>query len=92
MYRQSLAIYEKLGLEEGMANQYSNLGVVYQQRGDLEQAEAMHSHSLAIEEELGLKESMASTYVNLVDVYQTRGDLKRAQKGTGHIKLFQSHD
>lgn len=34
-YLKSLAINEKLGRLEGMANQYANLGLVAEQRGDL---------------------------------------------------------
>ncbi|MEE9212725.1 MAG: tetratricopeptide repeat protein, partial [Phycisphaeraceae bacterium] len=34
MHRKSLEIDEKRGRLEGMANAYSNLGVIYQTRGD----------------------------------------------------------
>ncbi len=38
MLRKALEIDEKLGRLEGMANQYGNLGVIYQARGDLERS------------------------------------------------------
>ena len=56
-----------------------NLGNVYQTRGDLDQAEAMHRKSLAIEEKLGRLKGMAIAYGNLGIVYQTRGDLDQAE-------------
>jgi Flp pilus assembly protein TadD len=65
MHRKSLAINEELGRKEGMAANYGNLGVSYQTRGDLDQAEAMLRKALAIEEELGHKAGMASQYGNL---------------------------
>ena len=36
-----------------MKNPYINLGIVYQIRGDLTQAEAMHPKALTLEEALG---------------------------------------
>ena len=35
MYRKALEIVQALGHQEGMANAYSNLGVVFWIRGDL---------------------------------------------------------
>ena len=80
MYKKSLAIEEKLGRLEGMANQYGNLGNVLQTRGDLDGAEEMYKKSLAIEEKLGRLEGMASDYGNLGNVLKTRGDLDGAEE------------
>ncbi len=44
---------------------YGNLGNIYQTRGELGRAEAMHQKSLDINEALGRKEGMASDYGNL---------------------------
>ncbi len=63
---------EALGHKEGMANSYSNLGIVYQTLGEVEKALEMNSKALAIDEALGIKEGMAITYGNLGTVYQTR--------------------
>jgi len=57
-----------------------NLGLIYETRGDLDQAEKMHKKSLEIEEKLGRLEGMASQYGNLGLIYQTRGDLDQAEK------------
>ena len=62
-----------------LAAAYGNLGLIYQTRGDLDEAEAMLKKSLAIEEALGRKEGMASDYGNLGLIYQTRGDLDQAE-------------
>ncbi len=79
MHRKSLAIEEKLGRPEGMANQYGNLGLIYRTRGDLDRAEEMHRKSLAIEEKFGRLEGMAKQYGNLGAVFLTRGDFDRAE-------------
>ena len=80
MYQKSLALHEALGLKEGMASNYGNLGTLYSIRGDLDRAEEMHEKSLALNEALGRKEGMASQYGNLGILYRTRGDLDRAEE------------
>ena len=57
MYQKSLAINEALGRKEGMANQYGNLGIVYQTRGDLDGAEAMYQKAYFLFKELGSPEA-----------------------------------
>ena len=76
----SLEISEKLGLQAQMANNYGNLGLLYQTRSDLDQAEQMHKKSLEIEEKLGRLEGMASDYGNLGLIYQTRGEFDQAER------------
>jgi tetratricopeptide (TPR) repeat protein len=48
-----LAIDEALGLKEGMAKAYGNLGNAYRTRGDLGQTEAMYKKALALFAEVG---------------------------------------
>ncbi|MDZ7712032.1 MAG: tetratricopeptide repeat protein [Rhodovibrio sp.] len=62
-----------------MASGYGNLGNVYWDRGDLEQAEAMYRKSLALNEALGCKEGMANQYGSLGNVHLERGDLDQAE-------------
>jgi len=62
----------------GQAVAYGNLGVVYQTRGELDQAIDYHCKALAIHEVLGSKEGMANQYGNLGVVYQIRGELDQA--------------
>ena len=46
MLKKSLALEERLGHKEGMANDYYNIGILYQLRGELENAEKMYQKSL----------------------------------------------
>ncbi|MFN0131953.1 MAG: tetratricopeptide repeat protein [Phycisphaerales bacterium] len=77
--KKSLALHEKIGRPEGMANQYGNLGLIERTRGNLEAAEAYHKKSLAINEKLGRLEGMASQYGNLGVIEETRGNLEAAE-------------
>ena len=52
-----------------------NLGVLYQTRGDLEEAEELYRKSLALERELGRKQGMASDYGNLGNLHKTRANM-----------------
>ena len=61
-----------------MASDYGNLGILYQNRGELDRAEEMYRKSLEIDEALGRKEGMASNYGDLGNLYQIRGDLSAA--------------
>ena len=66
--------------QEYEAKAYTNLGNVYQTRGDLDKAVEFHEKALAINLELGRKQGMAIQYNNLGNVYRTRGDLDKAIK------------
>jgi tetratricopeptide (TPR) repeat protein len=55
MYKQSLALAKELGHKGGLAANYSNLGTVYQIRGELDQAEAMYQQSLDLFKEMGAR-------------------------------------
>ena len=79
MYLRGAELSEISGDLKNLAIQYSNLGNVYQIRGELDQAEAMYRKSLEIEEQLGRREGMASDYGNLGIVYKTRGELDKAE-------------
>ena len=53
VYRKALEINRAEGRQEGMAEDYNNLGNVYQERGRLDEAEQMYRRALAIFENLG---------------------------------------
>ena len=61
-----------------MANQYGNLGIIEQTRGNLDGAENYYNQALGLNKELGRKEGMASNYGNLGIIEKTRGNLNGA--------------
>ena len=63
----------------GMATSYHQLGIVAQDRGDLDAAEDWYRKSLAIKEALGDRPGMATSYHQLGMVAQERGDLDAAE-------------
>lgn len=72
---------EAIDCKEGMARDYSNLGILYMIRGKLDAAKRAHLKSLAIEESLpNSNEGMASSYGSLGDLYSKLGDLDSAEE------------
>ncbi len=65
--------------EAAMATAYSNLALLYQTRGDLDQAERMYKKALEAHKTQGHRESMARDFNNLGFVYWSRGDLRQAE-------------
>jgi tetratricopeptide (TPR) repeat protein len=63
-----------------MASSYHQLGILAQDRGDLEEAERLYHQSLAINERLGDQARMASSYHQLGRLAQDRGDLEEAER------------
>lgn len=61
-----------------IADQYSSLGLIYQQRGKLGKAIEFYEKALLMNEELNRQQEMASQYANLGLVYQVQNDLDRA--------------
>jgi len=62
-----------LGKKKALAINYSNLGIVYQTRGDRDKAIEFYQKALKLSEDLGSKEGMAINYSNLGNIYLTRG-------------------
>ena len=81
LHEESIEIKKKFGKPaEDMANDYGNLGLIYETRGDLDKAEEMLLKALDINETLGILERMATNYGNLGVIYQMRGDLDNAEE------------
>lgn len=57
---------------------YSNLGNVYSEKGDLQQALNYHSRSLGLFREIGDKSGESTQLNNVAIVFQNRGDLDKA--------------
>jgi tetratricopeptide (TPR) repeat protein len=82
-YRQLLtalqAMDESPPLQGEISTAYHQLGMVAQDRGDLDTAQDWYRKSLAITEELGDRPGMAISYHQLGMAAQDRGDLDTAQ-------------
>lgn len=80
MYRDAIAIDEKLENIEGQARDYSNFASFTAKRGDLEGAETMFKKSLEFCRRAGLMNMLAGVYGNLGMIYKTRKDFNSAKK------------
>jgi tetratricopeptide (TPR) repeat protein len=72
-YKQSLAAYERVGDDHGMAATFNNLGLVYADKREWDQAIAYYEKSLEIAERVGDDHGMAQTLNNLGSVYLLKG-------------------
>jgi tetratricopeptide (TPR) repeat protein len=61
-----------------MASDYSNLGIVYETKGDLDKAIEYYQKALGIYQAQSSKAGLAIQYGNLGMVYKTQGDLDKA--------------
>jgi tetratricopeptide (TPR) repeat protein len=59
MYQKALEINEAMGNKDGMARNYGNLGNVYSDRGELNQAEAMYRRALTLFKATGAEREIA---------------------------------
>lgn len=80
MLQKALSISKEFNQQEGMANAYGNLGVVFQMRENLDAAEDMHHKALAIDEKLGRQEGMAAAYGNLGLIFEKRNETQRSEE------------
>jgi len=78
--KQSLELAKSIGLKEGIANCYKNMGVVYANHSNYSEALKNHSAALKIREEMLDKKGMASSYNSLGVVYMNQGNLPEALK------------
>lgn len=78
MHQQALLLYEKAGDRRGMGGQYRSLAVLWQQRGDLEQARVFYELALSLHRELDWQCGVALAEDGLGQVAEREGDLERA--------------
>jgi tetratricopeptide (TPR) repeat protein len=79
-YRRSLAIRERIGDQQGLADSWNNLGNVASDRGDLTLAEQCYRQSLTIRERIGDQQGLADSWTNLGVIALDRGDLAQAEQ------------
>ena len=72
-------VTEKEALE-GKANALGNIGLIYSDRGNLDQALKYHKGALKIHREIGYKQGEASDLGNIGLIYSAKGDLNQALK------------
>ncbi|ABW16118.1 Tetratricopeptide TPR_2 repeat protein [Parafrankia sp. EAN1pec] len=78
-YHKSLAIFQELGDQAGIANCYHQLGRITQERADYTTAENRYQKSLTIREELGDRAGIATSHHQLGIIAQDRGDHTTAE-------------
>ena len=81
MYRKALAV------NEGLASQYGNLGIIYRIHGDFDEAESLQRKSLELYEEVNDQFGLASMYLNLGRVQLEKGDKVAGCESLGKAKL-----
>jgi len=78
MRLKALKINKVLGSNEGMAENYGQLGQIYQRQGDLREAEKMFRQALAIEQSRGQSGRMAGYYLSLGQICLKRKSVVQA--------------
>ena len=77
-YDRAFALHKRIGDPRGQAADLGNTGAVYQDVGDLEQAEKYALLALDIYKELGKEDSIANQLGNLGNIRLMQGDLSGA--------------
>jgi tetratricopeptide (TPR) repeat protein/Cdc6-like AAA superfamily ATPase len=77
---QAIEVSDKAGSPSTRAALLHNLGVQYQQRGDLDAAIAVYQQSLRGEREVGDRLGEANTLAQIGTIYSLRGDLDGAEQ------------
>ena len=79
LHEQGLALYRRLGNEEGVAASLTSLGALAYAVGDLERAMLLTQESLVLKRELGDERALMSSRNNLGEMMQKAGNLAEAQ-------------
>ena len=73
-----LKLHEELGIKEGVASDYENIGNIYLTRGELAKALEYYEKALKLDEKLGRKGGIAEDYLSTGNVFRTKGELDKA--------------
>jgi serine phosphatase RsbU (regulator of sigma subunit)/Tfp pilus assembly protein PilF len=71
-------ISDKISYQKGLADYYSNMGVIYYYDGNISEALNSNFSALKIRETIGDKKGIASSYNNLAILYNYQGNRKEA--------------
>lgn len=76
----SLRIGNKIGWGKGIAQSYTNIGIIYRNNGNYSEALKKHFAALKINEEIGDKKAIAISYNNIGLIYWNQGHNSEALK------------
>src|SRR5271169_4712400 len=79
-YGEALALYQKVGEQQGISSSYGNLGWVYSLEGNLTEAVKNEESAIAIKRQTKSKIELDLWLGNLADVLVSKGDVSGAQK------------
>jgi len=79
-YGEALALYQKVGEQQGMSSSYGNLGWVYSLEGNLKEAVKNEESAIAIKRQTKSNVELDLWLANLADVLVSEGDVPGAQK------------
>ena len=79
-FNKSLAIQQEIRDLEGQAYSLSNLGTIYDSKGEIDKALEYYFAAVKIRENLGSKKSLAQSYNNIAVLYDNQNDILNALK------------
>jgi len=79
-YGEALALYQKVGEQQGISSSYGNLGWVYSMEGNLTEAAKNEESAIAIKRQTKSKIELDLWLVDLAEVLVSEGDVPGAQK------------
>lgn len=79
LYEQSLKVYHELKDSLSLAGLYVNIGLVHENRGQLDEAKRQYLRAIDLQQRLGLTGAVAATYVNLGNVFLKKDSVTLAR-------------
>ena len=79
-YDSSLGLYIESANKQGEAGALGNIGLIYSDKGDLDNALKYHQQALVINKDIGYKQGEAGNLGNIGVIYRIKGDLDNALK------------
>ncbi|MES2286391.1 MAG: tetratricopeptide repeat protein [Bacteroidota bacterium] len=85
----SLRIGNKIGWAKGIAQSYTNIGIIYRNNGNYNEALKKHFAALKINENIGDKKAIALSYSNIGFIYWNQGHISEALKNSStSLKMY----
>ena len=95
-----MRISQEIGNKQGIANSYNNIGSIYDNTGDKDNALNYYENSLKIYEEIGYKEGISTSFNNIGLIYSESKEFEKSLfflfksfsifKQIGHFELNNS--